>query len=96
MPLAVNIEAQINRIEGFEIEIVDLDGRKLNSNHPRQFSSYKQKFGSKMAKNRWTVAEWKTKRFQKLYQEVDCRVFYKGHKECGGGTLFGTVRDSYL
>jgi hypothetical protein len=87
-----NVEKKIWDIEGFDVVIKYKDGRDVRGDRSG-VPLYNEV--EKAAKNDWTVAEWKTKRFSHRYAEFDIAVLDGDGNEAAGHTKLGSVRDSY-
>jgi hypothetical protein len=49
-----------------------------------------------MAKNNWSITQWKSERFKKEYPGFAVDVLNANGSVAHGRTLLGTVRDTYL
>ena len=93
MPTVSQVERQIFTREGFKIQFRDSrTGRDVPGNRGG-IPSYPY---ARMAKNRWSVTDWKQQRFNQCYPGFDARVLRHDRHVAHGRTLLSTVRDTYL
>ena len=87
------VEQRIFDIEGFDVRILHArDSRDVRSDK----SSVKQ-YGYKRAlKHSKSVKAWRDSRFARTYPGFSVEVLDASRRVAHGGTLLGTVRDSYL
>ena len=90
MPKVKNVEKRIWDIEGFEV-VIKSNGKNLRGDK----QVFKQYEGGRAARNSWTIAEWKKKRFSPQYQGFDVDILDGDGNPVDGRTTLGTVRDSY-
>lgn len=91
MPKVENIEKRIRTVEGFNVTIRHLDGKDANSkmNIPKQYS-YKN-----MAKNYWTVGQWRKNRFEQCFPGFKVDVKDKDRKVKQKNAKLANIRDTY-
>jgi len=82
---------ELSDLEGFDVEVLDPTGKPVDI---KQNGLPKYNF-EKKANGTMTVADWKAKRFQKVYRRLDCRVLYDDGREAKGNAKLKTVRASY-
>jgi len=91
MPKIKHIEATVADVERFKIRIMqngaDVRGDKVVN---------KQYDAGKMAKNSYTVSQWKENRFRKQFPGYDVDVLNADGSVARGNTLLSTVRYTYL
>ena len=92
MPKVKRVEKQIWDLEGFAVTIRYEDGRDVRGDR-KGLPSYSHL--ERAAKNSMTVAQWKDQRFRDRYPGFDVDVLDGDGEAAHGGTLLGTVRDSY-
>jgi len=92
VPKLKNVEKKIWDIESFAVTIKYFDGRDVRGDL-KDFPQYPA--FEKMAKNDWTVAEWREKRFAVYYPGYDVDVLDGYGQTVGGNMKLATVRDSY-
>ncbi len=91
MPLVKNVEKRIWDIEQFAVIIRHADGRDMKGNREGL-----PMFGyDRMARNSWTVSEWKNQRFCPNYAGLEVDVLDGSGQPATGNTLLSNVRDSY-
>ena len=92
MPLVKNVEKRIWDIEQFDVIIKHADGRDMRGDKTGlpQYPGYE-----KMAKNAWSVAEWKASRFSPTFPGLEVEVLDGIGQPAPGNTHLSTVRDSY-
>ena len=93
MPKLKNVEKKIWDIEGFDVAIKHPDGRDVRGDL-KDFPQYPA--FEKMAKNDWTVADWREKRFNFSYPGYDVDVIDGYGQVASGNMKLATVRDSYF
>lgn len=91
MPKVENIEKKIRAVEGFDVTIRHLDGKDAHAkmNIPKQYS-YKN-----MAKNYWTVEQWRTNRFEQCFPGFKVDVKDKDGKVKFKNAKLANIRDTY-
>jgi hypothetical protein len=94
MPKVSKVEADIFKSEGFQITLKYPDGRDVRSDKATNVKAYAKP--QKMAKNSFSVKEWKDKRFKKQYPQFRADVLKADGKKAGGNTKLSTIRDTYL
>lgn len=82
---------EIGDIEDFDIEVVDKNGTPVD---PKTNGLPKYNYDRK-TKGDTTVAEWKEKRFGKIYKAYDVRVLKADGTVANGNLKLSTVRKSY-
>jgi len=92
MPKVKRVEKQIWDLEGFAVTIRYEDGRDVRGDR-KGLPSYNRL--ERAAKNSMTVTQWKDQRFKDRYPDFDVDVLDGDGEAVHGGTLLGTVRDSY-
>jgi hypothetical protein len=80
---------QIAEIEGFDVRFIARDGSDSTG---RRIQDYDYQ---RAAREGWTVAKWREKRFLALYPEFDVEVLNGSGVVVHGKTLLSTVRDTY-
>ena len=92
MPTVKSIEKKIWDIEQFAVTIMR-NGKDVRSDCGRlpQYPAYER-----MAKNDWTVAQWKEGRFSQVYPGFHAEILDGDGNICAGNMKLGTVRDSYF
>jgi hypothetical protein len=88
------VEKAIFKSEGFNVTIRHLDGADVRSDKKVNVAAYKKP--QKMAKNSYSVNEWKVNRFNKQYPQFTVDVLTADGRKAGGNTKLSTVRDTYL
>ena len=90
MPQVKNVEKKIQKIEGFKVHFLH-SGKNVRSDAelPVQYAS------KKMAKNSYTVSDFKNK-IQRQYAGYEFDVLKADGKKASGQTKLSTVRDTYL
>lgn len=91
MALIKSVERQMWDREGFEVAVRHPNGRDVRSDKTA-IPGYRY---SKAAKNDWTVAEWKRRRFGKEYPGFNAAVHFSDGSEAPGNTKLWTVRHTY-
>jgi hypothetical protein len=87
------VERKIEKIEGFQVQILhDRDRRNVRSDKTgvTQYSYERALKGSK------NVREWRESRFAKHYPGFEVQVLDAAGYTAHGRTLLTTVRDTYL
>ena len=86
------VETRIYYVEGFRVAIEHLDGRNARSDRGGlPWYPYKRQ-----ARGSMSVAAWRQGRFQPKYPGFGVQVLDGHGRAAHGGTLLGTVRDSYV
>ncbi len=82
---------ELSDLEGFDVEVMDLDGRLANMkvNGEARYDYERAASGS------ITVSDWKEQRFGKAYPRYKCNVLNSDGTVAHGNTLLSTVRSSY-
>jgi len=85
------VEGKIRRVEGFDVTIRHRDGSDVHSKKdlPEQYP-YKN-----MAKNIWTVDQWKRNRFRHYLAGYEVDVKDNSGKVKRGNAKLANVRDTY-
>jgi hypothetical protein len=91
MPTVKNVEKKIRDIEGFKVKIKK-DGKNVRDDKKLTNQYY---FENKL-KGHQTVADWKEKRFNKVYEGYDVDVILANGDVAKGNMTLTTVRDSYI
>ncbi|MGI9657353.1 MAG: hypothetical protein ACR2OD_00475 [Gaiellaceae bacterium] len=86
------VERKIERTEGFRVTIRHLDGRNVRGDRQRM-PNYPFERAMKNAAN---VKRWREQRFVPTYPGFRVDVLGVDGAKAHGGTLLGTVRDTYL
>jgi len=86
-----NVEKRIFDMEGFEVRIKDVNGRRLRPTDSLNMYSCCER----MAKNTWTVQEWKNERFTRDYPDHQVDVMDGKGAIARGNTTLARVRDTY-
>ena len=93
MPTIQRVEKQILRCERFRVQFRDRQtGRDIKGN----LDGIKSYPYANMAKNRWSVNDWKEHRFDDCYPGFDVAILKNDNHVAHGRTLLSTVRDTYL
>jgi len=93
MPTIKNVEKQIFKIERFNVQFRDRQtGRDVMGN----LDGIKSYPYANMAKNRWSVNDWRGRRFNVCYPGFDVAVLRNDNHVAHGRTLLSTLRDTYL
>jgi hypothetical protein len=93
MPTLKSVESKIFRVEQFRVRFLqDHSGRGVRSDK----KNLRQYDYERMAKNDYTVSQWRTARFQQQYPGFDIEVLDGSGTACHGGTKLSTARDTYL
>jgi hypothetical protein len=92
MPLVKNVEKRIWDIEQFDVIVRHADGRDMRGDRTGlpQYPAYE-----KMARNAWSVADWKANRFSPIYPGLEVDILDGTGQSVPGHTHLSTVRDSY-
>lgn len=85
------VERAIRRTEGFEVRIKYLEGSDVRSDRTRM-PPWPYHVA---AKDEWSVATWKLRRFITRYPGFVVDVIDGKHKSVRGQTRLRTVRESY-
>ena len=93
MPTIKQVKTQIFRREGFHVQFRNKQTRKNVSGKLANIPRYSYE---KMARNKWSVAQWKEARFGQSYPGFDVAVLKGDRTVAQGNTLLSTVRDTYL
>ena len=93
MPTIKQVEKQILRREGFDVQFRHKQTRKDVSGKLAGIPRYPY---TKMAQNKRSVADWKQQRFGQCYPGFDVAVLKSDGAVAQGNTLLSTVRDTYL
>lgn len=90
MPKVKNVEKQIRKIEGFDVNFTR-DGKNVRGDK----KGFNQWDGKKQSKNNMTACKFEQK-FQKRYPGYDVEILDgNGDVVTRGQTNLGTIRDSY-
>ena len=87
-----DIEKKIRAVEGFDVTMRDSKGKNLNSLMylPKQYSPYKN-----MAKNSWTVEQWRKNRFEQCFPGFKVDVKDKDGKVKMKTAKLANIRDTF-
>jgi hypothetical protein len=88
------VESQIERLEGFRVAFVTLEGRNLRGDRIG-IPGYSGRFENR-APGRMTVERWKKGRFHQVYPGFTVEVLLGDGARARGNTRLGTVRNSYF
>jgi hypothetical protein len=85
------VEARIERIEGFRVRLLHPDGRDVRSDR----ANLPQYGYERAASDGTTVRRWQDVRFTRSYSGWDVEVLNSDGKPAHGRTLLSTVRATY-
>ncbi|HKU82198.1 MAG TPA: hypothetical protein VJP76_08520 [Candidatus Tumulicola sp.] len=91
MPKVGRVELRISQVEGFLVKIHHLDGRDVRSDRQGMPSWPYER----AAKDSWTVAQWRTERFNNVYPGFDVDVLDGDCSPAAGQTRLENLRESY-
>jgi len=93
MATVKSVQNRIYAIEGFMVRIRYTGGKDVrdDANLPHQYTKY-----GKMARNAWTVSQWKRQRFNAVFAGYAVEILDANGHVCQGNTKLASVRDSYL
>lgn len=91
MPKVGRVELRISQIEGFLVKIHHLDGRDVRSDRQGMPSWPYER----AAKDSWTVAQWRTERFNMVYPGFDVDVLDGDCTPVAGQMRLENLRESY-
>lgn len=87
------VEQRIFEVEGFDVRILHGRGQRDVRSDKSNVKQYGFKRALKHSKN---VKDWRNGRFADTYPGFDVEVLNAWGGRVHGGTLLGTVRDTYL
>lgn len=91
MPKVGRVELRISQVEGFLVKIHHLGGRDVRSDRQGMPGWPYER----AAKDSWTVAQWRTERFNMVYPGFDVDVLDGDCNPAAGQTRLENLRESY-
>lgn len=88
-----SVQQRVFKVEGFKVVVRH---RYTGRNARDDMKNITQYHYSRMAKNDYTVSQWKRHRFQVAYPGFMVDVIDATGNVCNGNTKLGNVRDTYL
>jgi hypothetical protein len=91
MPTIRGVERSIRKIEHFEVHFIYEHGRDVRGDK-RDLPSYRY---DRAAPDRWTIAEWRSKRFRQSYPSYAVTVFDGAGEAAHGRMTLAKLRATY-